>query len=128
MKNCTFFFKDFILFMINIERGRERQREKQAPSWEPDVGLNPGTPGLCSGPKAGAKPLSHPGILKTVTCFTSKRWVYLAIKENCDPGQNHRQIQETKKRHSFFKRKGVSLEGYYELQVHCSKLGIQNSE
>ena len=29
---------------------------------EPDVGLNPGSPGLCPGPKAGAKPLHHPGI------------------------------------------------------------------
>ena len=26
------------------------------------MGLNPGTPGLRPGPKAGAKPLSHPGI------------------------------------------------------------------
>ena len=29
---------------------------------EPDVGLDPGTPGSRPGPKAGAKPLSHPGI------------------------------------------------------------------
>ena len=29
---------------------------------EPDVGLDPGTPGLRPGPKAGAKTLSHPGI------------------------------------------------------------------
>ena len=26
------------------------------------MGLDPGTPGSCPGPKAGAKPLSHPGI------------------------------------------------------------------
>ena len=45
-----------------IERQRHRRREKQAPCWEPDVGLDPGTPGLCPGPKAGVKPLSHPGI------------------------------------------------------------------
>ena len=44
------------------ERQRHRQREKQAPCWEPDVGLDPGTPGSCPGPKADAKPLSHPGI------------------------------------------------------------------
>ena len=41
---------------------RERQRQKQAPCSEPDVGLDPGTPGSRPGPKAGAKPLSHPGI------------------------------------------------------------------
>ena len=44
------------------ERQRHRQREKQAPGREPDVGLNPGTPGSHPRPKAGAKPLSHPGI------------------------------------------------------------------
>ena len=46
------------------ERERERhwQREEQAPRREPDVGLNPGTPGSCPGPKAGTKLLSHPGI------------------------------------------------------------------
>ena len=50
--------------MIDIERERQRprQREKQAPCREPDVGLDPGTPGSHPGPKAGAKPLRHPGI------------------------------------------------------------------
>ena len=54
-------FKYFIyLFMRDTERERERererqrhrQREKQAPCWEPDVGLDPGTPGSQPGPKA----------------------------------------------------------------------------
>ena len=40
---------------------RERQREKQAPRREPHVGLDPGTPESCPVPKAGTKPLSHPG-------------------------------------------------------------------
>ena len=54
--------------MRERERERERcrvchrQREKQASCWEPDAGLDPGTPGSRPGPKAGAKPLSHPGI------------------------------------------------------------------
>ena len=43
------------------EKQRHRQREKQAPFREPDVGLDPETPESCPGPKAGAKPLSHPG-------------------------------------------------------------------
>ena len=47
------------------ERQTHRQREKQAPCREPDVGLDPRTPGSHPGPKAGTKPLSHPG----VPCF-----------------------------------------------------------
>ena len=50
--------------MIDVTGGgqRHRRREKQAPCREPDSGLDPGTPGWLPGPKAGAKPLSHPGI------------------------------------------------------------------
>ena len=44
------------------EGQRHRQREKQAPCRDPDVGLNPRTPGSRPGLKAGAKALSHPGI------------------------------------------------------------------
>ena len=43
-------------------RQRHRQREKQAPCREPNMGLDPRTPGSHPGPKAGAKSLSHPGI------------------------------------------------------------------
>ena len=43
------------------ERQRHSQRKKQAPYREPNVGLDPGTPGSHPGPKAGAKPLRHPG-------------------------------------------------------------------
>ena len=43
------------------ERQRHRQREKQAPCREPDVGLDPGTPGSCPEPKTDTQPLSHPG-------------------------------------------------------------------
>ena len=44
------------------ERQRHRQREKQAPCREPDVGLDPRTPGSCPELKADTQPLSHPGI------------------------------------------------------------------
>ena len=43
------------------ERQKHRQREKQDPCREPDVGLDPGSPGSGPGRKAGAKPLSHLG-------------------------------------------------------------------
>ena len=56
----------FYLFIHERHRQREmqihRQREKQAPRREPDAGLDLGSPGPHPGPKAGAQPLSHPGI------------------------------------------------------------------
>ena len=52
--------------MIVTERVREAetQAEGEAGSMhrEPDVGFDPGSPGSRPGPKAGAKPLRHPGI------------------------------------------------------------------
>ena len=55
-----------ILFIHEIHRERERQRhrqrEKQAPCREPDVGLNPRSPGSHPEPKADAQPLSHPDV------------------------------------------------------------------
>ena len=67
------FFFNFYLFMIvthwERERWRYRQREKQAPCREPDVGLDPGSPGSHPGPKAGAKPLRHPGIPQEILLF-----------------------------------------------------------
>ena len=41
---------------------RDRQREKQAPCREPNVGLDPGTAGSQPELKADAQPLSHPDI------------------------------------------------------------------
>ena len=54
--------------MIVTERERDREAERQAEGEagsmhrEPDVGFDPGSPGSRPGPKAGAKPLRHPGI------------------------------------------------------------------
>ena len=56
--------------MIVTEREREREREAETQAEgeagsmhrEPDVGFDPGSPGSCPGPKAGTKPLRHPGI------------------------------------------------------------------
>ena len=59
------------------ERERERERQTQAEGeagsvhWEPDVGLDPRSPGSCPGPMAGAKPLHHPGIPRTGTFLVS---------------------------------------------------------
>ena len=55
------------------QRHRQRQREQQAPCSEPDVGLDPESPGLHPGPKAGAKPLHHPGI--PTSSFRYRVWI-----------------------------------------------------
>ena len=64
-KALYFFFLIFYLFIQERHRDRERQRhrqrEKQAPCRESVVGLDLGMPAAHRGPKAGAKPLSHPG-------------------------------------------------------------------
>ena len=39
-----------------------QQREKQAPHGEPDVGLDPRTPGSRPEPEADTQQLSHPGV------------------------------------------------------------------
>ena len=50
-----FFFFFFKILFIHRDREREKQRhrqkEKQAPHREPDVGLDPGSPGLRPGLK-----------------------------------------------------------------------------
>ena len=48
--------------MIVTQREREREGEAGSMHQEPDVGLDPGSPGLHPGLKAGAKPLCHSGI------------------------------------------------------------------
>ena len=59
------FIEDFTyLFMRDTERERQRHRqmEKQAPCREPNVGLDPGTPGSHPELKADVPLLSHPGV------------------------------------------------------------------
>ena len=74
--------------MRDRERERDRRREKQAPCWEPDVGLDPGSPGSHPGPKAGAKPQRHPGIPN----FFFKDFIYLLVTER--EKQRHRQREK----------------------------------
>ena len=58
----------FDSFFYDSHKEREREAETQAEGEagsmhrEPDVGFDPGSPGSRPGPKAGAKPLRHPGI------------------------------------------------------------------
>ena len=58
-----FFFLRFYLFIQerHTERQRHRQRDKEAPCEEPNVGLDPRTPGSRPELKADPQSLSHPG-------------------------------------------------------------------
>ena len=61
----VFFKKDFYVFTHERQREtrqRHKKREKQSPHREPDVGLDPQTPGSSPEPKADTQPLSHAGI------------------------------------------------------------------
>ena len=66
------------------EAETDRQREKQAPCREPDVGLDPRTPGSQPEPKADAQPLSHPGaqitIFKRLILFFSLENFFLSLE------------------------------------------------
>ena len=63
-----FYYFIIIIFFYDSHREREREAETQAEGEagsmhrEPNVGFDPGSPGSRPGPKAGAKPLRHPGI------------------------------------------------------------------
>ena len=65
------------------ERQRHRQREKQAPYGEPNVGLDPRTPGSCPKLKAEAQPLSHPGVPMILIVKEKYQNIYIKILYIC---------------------------------------------
>ena len=77
--------------MIVTQREREREREAEtqaegeagAMHQEPDLGFDPGSPGSCPGPKAGAKPLRHPGIPLTFLFVEIEGQRTAFIEVNC---------------------------------------------
>ena len=62
-----YFFYRFYLFIHERHRETDRQREKQAPRREPSAGLDLGSPGSHSEPKAGAQQPSHPDVPELYT-------------------------------------------------------------
>ena len=61
------------MIVTERERGAETQAEGEAGSMHRD----PGSPGSCPGPKAGAKPLRHPGI--PITQFKAAYLHYFSL-------------------------------------------------
>ena len=64
------------IYVREREREAETQAEGEAGSMhrEPDVGLDPGSSGSRPGPKAGTKPLRHPGIPLPPFLFSFFLW------------------------------------------------------
>ena len=66
------------MIVTEREREAETQAEGEAGSMhrEPDMGFNPGSPGSCPGPKAGAKPLRHTWIplLGFIFVIIQRKW------------------------------------------------------
>ena len=71
--------------MIVTEREVETQAEGEAGYMhgDPDVGFDPGSPGSRPGPKAGVKPLRHPGIpfLIFLSFFFFKDFIYVFMRD-----------------------------------------------
>ena len=82
VSQILFFFLRFYLFIHerHRERWRHRQREKQAPYGEPDVGLNPRTPGSWPEPKADAQPLSHLGVPDLIILLQTLQWLLFPLR------------------------------------------------
>ena len=78
------------------ERQRHRQKEKQAPSREPDVGLDPRTPGSQPEPKADAQPQSHPGVpdspFLSALAQTKQKLIHLFIHSTHSCGAHNCQV------------------------------------
>ena len=67
------------MIVTHREREREREAETQAEEEagsmhrEPNMGFDPRSPGSRPGPKAGAKPLHHPGIPNSLIFVQSSK-------------------------------------------------------
>ena len=83
-------FKIFFFFNSWATQ-RQRQRKKQAPCGEPDVGLDSLSPEIRPWLKARAKPLSHPGIPLNVFLKQCRRgaWWPRCLSVWLDFGSGH---------------------------------------
>ena len=79
------FLKDFIYL---FDRGGGAEGEGEANTWmsrEPDVGLDPRTPGSHPELKADAQPLSHPGVLRVLITYQSLIVISLSLIHISEP-------------------------------------------
>ena len=75
-------------------RERERQRQKQAPCREPNIGLNPGTLGSGPEPKTDAQLLSEPGTPRFFILIFKKYFIYLFMRHTHTHTHTERQRQK----------------------------------
>ena len=69
------------MIVTERETEAETQAEGEAGSMhrEPDVGFDPGSPESRPGPKAGAKPLRHPGIPSITFLFRLCKFLTICL-------------------------------------------------
>ena len=75
--HCGFFLRFYLLIperQRERERQRHRQREKQAPCWEPDVGLDSRLSRITPRAEGSAKPLSPPGCPQSIFNINGKNY------------------------------------------------------
>ena len=88
------YFKDFIYFFMRDtekRRQRHRQREKQAPCRETDVGLDPASPGSGPGPKVA---LNHWPTWAPPKKFVLKPILHYSTSHQLNPADTTRKKNE----------------------------------
>ena len=95
-KNCAqdnfFFLKILYIYSWETQGERQRQAEKQAPCREPTIGLHPGSPGSCPGPKAALNHWATQAALKTTfgyLRFHMNIRMHFSISVKHDTGKIH---------------------------------------
>ena len=79
-------------------RDRQRERKKQAPCRELDVGLNPRTPGSRPEAKADTQPLSHPDVPLILLLYFFLKILFIYSQETQSMRERGRDIGRGKSR------------------------------
>ena len=99
-ERIVFFFNYLFIHERHTQRETETQAEgEQAPCREPDMGLDPGSPGSCPGPKADAptaEPPRHPERELYLSIHIFKACLYVSHHPNRVRGSNEEPQQSSR--------------------------------
>ena len=92
---------------------------------EPDVGFDPGSPGSRPGPKAGAKPLCHPGIpyfaIFIVMCLGVNLLLFILLVVLCASFQSCFAYSKSFALPYEFYSLSISTKGCWDFDWHCTE-------